>query len=447
MHQDLHHGLLRERVQAAFRRTDSMNRFRYVILGGGMVAGYAAREFVERGVQKDELAIVSAENEPPYKRPPLTKDFLADPEATADGLLINSKEFYEENGIRLLTNRRIEEVDFFNRRLLGRDRRQVIEYENLIIATGCHVRELDCHGYDLKGVYYIRSVEDSSRLRSRLEEVENAVVVGGGFIALEVAATLVQKGLEPTVVFRGGRVLRHVFSDDVAGFIERYFSERGVRFKRNDSVASLGGLGRVREAKLETGEILPADAVVVGIGVQPAVRLFDGSRLSVGDGILVNEYLESNLEGVFAAGDVARYRDQLFDSTRRVEHWDNAEAQGQYVARRMTGLREPFLRVPHFFSDMFDLSFEFWGDPSAADHKVVRGSIEEGRFSAWWLKRSRVVAAFILNRPEEEREWAQKLIARQQEVAVDLLQDASRPLSAMRSSGSDYHEDVDSKPV
>lgn len=412
-----------------------------------MVAGYAAREFVARGVKKDELAIVSAESEPPYERPPLTKDFLADPNASAEGILINPREFYEKNGVRLLTERRVEEVDLPNRRLLGRDKRQVIEYENLVIATGCQVRELDCHGYDLKGVYYIRSIEDSSRLRSRLEEVESAVVVGGGFIALEVAATLARRGLEPTVVFRGDRLLRHVFSDDIAGFIEGSFKERGVRFQRNDAVASLGGLGRVREVKLESGEILRADAVVAGIGVQPSTRLFDGSRLKVGDGVLVNEFLETNLEGVFAAGDVARYRDQLFDTTRRVEHWDNAVAQGQYLARRMTGLREPFLRVPHFFSDMFDLSFEFWGDVSGADRKVVRGSIEDGRFSAWWLKGSRVVAAFILNRPEEEREWAQKLISRQQEVAVDLLQDESSPLSAMNSSGSDYHEDVDSKPV
>lgn len=404
----------------------NMSRTKYVIFGGGMVAGYAAKELVERGLKPGELAIVSSDAELPYERPPLSKGFLAGKD-TADGILINSAEWYHEHGIELKLRTVVAKVEASSRSLQTSSGEQ-IGFENLLIATGAQPRRLDGPGKDLRGVFYLRSMNDSESIRSAALSAKRAVVIGGGFIGMEVASVLAKKNLETTLVIREDRVWSRVFSPEISSFFDNYYSSRGVHIVKNTGVAALNGNGSLRSAKLSNGQEVACDMVVAGIGVTPATGTF-AHELRVDNGFVVNEFLETDVAGISAAGDVANYPDRIFGKRRRLEHWDNAVSQGQHWARAVTGDRQPFVHVPYFFSDVFDLSYELWGDSDGANEVVVRGDAHTSSFSAWWLKDSRVVAAFVMNRPDEERQLAPEWIKSKHQIAASWLADASRPLS------------------
>jgi len=203
-----------------------------------------------------------------------------------------------------------------------------------------------------------------------------------------------------------------------------------VRIIKSAVVTELRGAGAVNTVVLGGASQIPCDLVVAGIGVQPVTDIFGGSDIDIADGVLVNEYLETNQPGIYAAGDVANYQDLLFGKRRRVEHWDNAVSQGQYCARILTGERAPFRHVPYFFSDVFDLSYEYWGDSSGADEVVHRGDVSTNSFSVWWLRQNRLLAAFTMNRADEEREAAPEWIETRQSVSGKKLADAAHPIHA-----------------
>jgi NADPH-dependent 2,4-dienoyl-CoA reductase/sulfur reductase-like enzyme len=413
-----------------------MNTYRYVILGGGMVAGYAAQQFVEQGLKPGELCIVSNEATLPYERPPLSKDFLAG-KAELNEILINDETFYREHGIELRLSTLVTAVDFAGKRLETADG-EAIDYEKLLIATGARVKTLGIPGADLDGVLYLRSPDDSRRIRERTSQAKRVVVVGGGYIGLETSAVLSQRGpgqadFSTTVILSGDTLLPRLFTPEMSAFFRRYYEARGVTFITNARASALRGDGRVESIALDSGQEVPADAVVAGVGVVPQVALFEGSGLDLDqcDGIVVNEYLETNLPDVYAAGDAVNYRDVIFNKQRHVEHWNNATEGGRHAARVMMGQREPFRQLPYFFSDEFDLSWEFWGDVEGFDQTVHRGDVEAAQFSVWWLKEKRVVAAFVMNRPDEERELAPQWIEAGQEVDPALLRQADESLSAL----------------
>jgi NADPH-dependent 2,4-dienoyl-CoA reductase/sulfur reductase-like enzyme len=194
------------------------------------------------------------------------------------------------------------------------------------------------------------------------------------------------------------------------------------------SCASMLGDGTVSSVVLAGGQAIACEMVVAGIGVRPVTDLLAGSGIDVADGVVVNEYLETSQPDIYAAGDVASYQDLIFEKRRRVEHWDNAVSQGQYCARALMGERTPFRHVPYFFSDVFDLSYEYWGDSTGADQIVHRGDLSSNSFSVWWLAQSRVVAAFTMNRLDEERGVVQEWIETKRSVSGTKLEDASRSI-------------------
>jgi NADPH-dependent 2,4-dienoyl-CoA reductase/sulfur reductase-like enzyme len=247
---------------------------------------------------------------------------------------------------------------------------------------------------------------------------------------MEVAAVLAQKGVEITMVMRDDRIWKQFFSPQMSRFFEAYYEARGIRFVKNATVKELRGDGVVNSATLGDGQTIACEMVVAGIGVRPATEMLANSGIEVGDGVMVNEYLETSRPDILAAGDVANYQDVLFGKRRRVEHWDNAVSQGQYCARALLGERTPFKHVPYFFSDVFDLSYEFWGDPSGAEEIIHRGDLSSNSFSVWWLRQRTVVAVFAMNRPEEERDLAPKWIEFKQRVSAARLEDASHSVSA-----------------
>jgi NADPH-dependent 2,4-dienoyl-CoA reductase/sulfur reductase-like enzyme len=277
---------------------------------------------------------------------------------------------------------------------------------------------------------------DSKTIRSAAESAKRAVVIGGGFIGMEVAAVFAQKGIEVTMVLNDDRVFKKLFSPEMSSFFESYYNARGVRLIKSMSVTELRGDQAVSSAVLKDRQTLQCDLVVAGIGVQPAIEVVRNSGIEVGDGILVNEYLQANNPDVFAAGDVANYEDLLFGKRRRIEHWDNAVSQGQYCARSIMGERAPFTHVPYFFSDVFDLSYEYWGDSSGAEQVIHRGDISSNSFSVWWINQCRVVAVFTMNRPNEERDVAPQWIESGQRVTSNKLKDASQPIVAALDSAA-----------
>lgn len=381
---------------------------RYAILGGGMVAGYAAKEMAARGLGRGELLIVSADSVLPYERPPLSKSFLAGDDSETD-ILIADDAFYRDHAIDVRLETVVSGVDA-STRTLRLESGDEVRAGQLVIATGARPRRLDVPGGGLPGIYYLRSLDDARRIRDAYTSAGSAVIIGSGFIGMEVAAVLAQKGAETTMLFPGERVWQSFFTPEMSAFFEQYYADRGVRFARGERATGLGGDGRVESVTTASGRTLRADIVVAGIGVQPVTDLLGGSGLRVEDGVVVDEYLQTEAPGVYAAGDVANYNDVIFQTRRRIEHWDNAVEQGKHVARALLGERAPFVHVPYFFSDVFDLSYEFWGDTAGADDVVYRGDVRTDSFSAWWLRGGRLVAAFVMSRPDEERDLAPKLI-------------------------------------
>ena len=340
---------------------------------------------------------------------------------------MNPLSWYRENGVDVRLRTSVDKLDLSRNRAFTSDGTE-LTYEKLLIATGARSRKLDLAGADLDGVFYLRSMDDSRNIRSRAEKSKQALIIGGGFIGMEVASVLAQKKIRTTMVVREERVWQRVFTPEMSAFFARYYAARGVHIITSAKVASIQGTGSVNAVVLQGGRELPCDMVVAGVGAIPVTELVSKSGLKVDNGVVVNEFLETDCAGVSAAGDIANYFDSLFEKRRRVEHWDNAVSQGQHWARCVTGDRQPFVHVPYFFSDVFDLSYELWGDSEGATETVIRGKLDDGKFSVWWIKQDRLVSAFVMNRPDEERQLAPEWIQSKKKVSAKLLADFLKPL-------------------
>ena len=411
-----------------------MKSYKYLILGGGVAAGYAAQTFVERGGAPGELCIVSEDDTLPYERPPLTKGYLAGREQ-AKNILINSAEFYAEHGIEVLLNTPVEEVDTHDRLLILQSG-ETIEYASLMIATGAVPRHVDVPGCLLDGIYYLRTFDDAHMICTRSKNARRVAVIGGGFIGMETAATLRGRGLDVTLVFPEERVWKKVFTPEMSAFFEKYYRRKGVRILSGATVTGFEGRdNHVTRVLTDTEDTVEADLVVVGIGVLPATDIAEDTGITIHHGIVVDEYLTTNIKEVYAVGDVAEYYDVIFDKRRCIEHWDNAVAQAQCAMESMMSSPRAYVHVPYFFSDIFDLSYEFWGDTEGADDIVYRGDITGNSFSVWWLKDQILVAAFAMNRPDEEREHIPEWIECLQKLSADALRDTSLPIAEAAMAG------------
>jgi 3-phenylpropionate/trans-cinnamate dioxygenase ferredoxin reductase component len=412
-----------------------MADYEYIILGGGVVAGYAVQTFVENGIQPDTLALISADDMLPYERPALSKDYL-DGDANTDDILINDENFYRDNGIEVFLKTRVERINTIDR-TLHTTAGDTFSFDKLLIATGSKVKMLDIPGADSNGVEYLRWLDDSSDIRGRINADTRAVVLGGGYIGMETAAVLAENDIPVTMVFPNDRLMESRFmTPEISAFFEQYYRDRGVEIITDDLPERIVAdeNDHVKAVMLQSGKRLDANLVIAGIGVEPADDLFEGTQLEIDDGLLVDEYLQTNLDGIYAAGDIANYYDMIFDKRRRIGHWDIARKHGQYAARRMMGAEEkPFTTVPYFFSDVFDLSYEFWGEATDADEVVYRGDISADGFSAWWIRNERLIGAFVMDRPDDEREAAQQYIAARTRTSANILKNADPMIQTITS--------------
>lgn len=347
---------------------------RVVIVGASQAGLNAANELREHGYD-GEVVLVGAEREPPYDRPPLSKEALREG-SPADDLHLRPGQWYAERGVRLRLGQAAVELDPTLRSVTLDDGTQ-LPYEGLIIATGA-APVLPAGWERHPRVHVLRTAADSARLHRRLRRGGHLVVVGAGFIGLEVAATARAMGAEVTVVEMATAPLSRALGEEAGSWLRDLHARHGVQMRCGTAVLELAGTGDGVLVVLAGGETLAADDVLVAVGVRPSIDWLAGSGLELGDGVLCDERCRCSVADVVAAGDVARWYNPLFDEQMRVEHWMNAVEQGRAAARSLLGDPAPYAPVPYFWSDQFDARLRFVGEAYAADDVEVRPLLGPG---------------------------------------------------------------------
>jgi 3-phenylpropionate/trans-cinnamate dioxygenase ferredoxin reductase subunit len=389
----------------------------FVIVGAGQAGGGAAATLRQEGFEGGVI-LVGAEPQPPYERPPLSKEYLRG-EFSFEQALVQEPGFYDENGIETRLGVRAARVDAVARvvELEGGER---VAYDKLLITTGGRNRHFPIPGLDLEGIYDLRTVDDSDRLRAEIAPGRRAVVVGMGFIGSEVAASLRQSGVDVVVVDRNEVPLRRVLGEEVGRVMEGIHRDHGVSMVFEDTVAAFEGAGRVERVTTGRGRRIECDFVVVGLGTEPVTELLAGTGAEIDNGVVVDEHLRTGVEGIYAAGDVANHYHPVFERHIRVEHWQNALKQGPAAARSMLDKGEPYEEIPWFWSDQYEHNLQYAGFHTEWDELVVRGSMEERNFVAFYRKDERVLAAVAVNRGRDLRRSMPLIKAREPVDAAKL---------------------------
>ncbi|MDX8477644.1 FAD-dependent oxidoreductase [Mesorhizobium sp. VK24D] len=364
---------------------------RIVIVGGG-AAGFAAAEMLRRSRFAGEITMLSSDNDAPYDRPNLSKDYLAGtaPEAW---IPLRGPKFYARNKIDLQLRTTCERIDIDGRAVITDDGRD-FPFDRLLLATGAEPVRLPLAGADGDHVFTLRSLADSRALIERAQGSKTAVVLGAGFIGLEVAAALRKRGVAVHVVAPEAYPLGAVFGSELGSFIRSLHEEHGVIFHLGTTAERI----TVDAVALSDGSEIDADLVVVGAGVKPRLSLAADAGIAVDQGVLVNEFLETSVAGIFAAGDVAQWLDLNTAESRRVEHWVVAERQGQIAAQNMLGLRRPFSSVPFFWSEHYDVSIRYVGYARTWDAIEIDGSITDRDCLVGYKKDGKIVAVAAIGR-------------------------------------------------
>ena len=374
-------------------------RVDHLLVGGGIASAYCASELRKRGAE-GSILLAGREPEPPYDRPPLSKEYLRGDASREDGY-VHPPSWYEENDVELLTGRSVISIDAGERtaKIQGGEE---VEFGTALLATGAMVNILRVDGAQLEGIHYLRAYGNSDSIREDVAAAEHVVLVGGGYIGAEVAASLIEMGKRCTIVEIEPVILSRVFGESVGRRFQSLLAERGVEFAAGETVAAFEGDERVSTVLTESGMAIDCDAVVVGAGVRPDTMLAGRAGLEVEDGIVCDSGLETSVEGIFAAGDCCSYDSELHGRRVRFEHWDVALHQGRHAARGMLGDKTPYRVVPYFFSDLSDwASLEYVGGAADWDEMLWRGEPDAGEYSAWYLSSDRVVAALSVGRSED----------------------------------------------
>jgi len=372
----------------------------FVIVGGGVAAAKAAEGLRAAGGE-GAAVVLTAEPELPYERPPLSKEFLRG-EAGREQTRTHDDAWYRDHDVEVLLATRASTLDAATRTVTTEVGDQLRYGRGLVLATGAQPNRLGLPGEELDGVYYLRTVDDAERLRAAISRAESLVVVGGGFIGAEVAASATQMGTRVTLLEVAATLWTRAVGPEMGRFFEAFLRDRGVHVRTRTTAERIEGGGQVEAVVLPDGSRLHADVVVIGVGAHPDTDLATRAGLRVDDGVLVDQRLRA-AEGVWAAGDVANADHPLFGRIR-IEHWAEALNQGLLAGRNLAGAGDRYDRVPYFFSDQFDLSLSYLGHVRDWDELVVRGSreVDDPRFVAWYLRDGTPRAALIVNDRDAE---------------------------------------------
>ncbi|KAK9917100.1 hypothetical protein WJX75_000871 [Coccomyxa subellipsoidea] len=413
--------------------------YKYVVLGGGNSSGYAAREFVQRGVGKGELAIITEEPYVAYERPALSKAYLF-PEGAArlpgfhatvgGGGEKQTPEWYEEKGIDYKTNTSITAADVGAKTLTAASG-DTITYEKLIIATGArpiYLTDFGTKGADLKNIFYLRNVVDADKIVAAIADAKSktnrATIVGGGYIGMETAACLSKNGLEVTLVFPEKHLMERLFTPEMAAFYEKVYTDKGIKLKPGALAASFEGEdGHVTTTVLKSGEKIESDIVLVGVGAKPNVEMFKGQLELLEDrpgGIKVDGHLRTSNPDVYAIGDIAAFPLKRYGITTRQEHVANCRASAKHaVSSIMDPSTGDYDYLPYFYSRIFDLSWQLYGVNENAT-AILFGDRSSGKFGTYFVRDGKVMGAFLEGGTPEEQELMKKVAIEQPAAPEDL---------------------------
>jgi len=383
------------------------------IVGASLTGQSAAATLREEGFD-GRVVLVGAEPQLPYDRPPLSKNYLRGG-MPFEKTLLRPPEFYREREIETRLGTTVARVDV-EKRALQLDGGDRLEFDNVLIATGGRNRRFPIPGLDLPGVYDLRTVADADRIRDAIARGGRAVVVGMGFIGAEVAASMRQCGLEVTAIEPFKTPLYRALGEDIGRVVEGLHRDHGVELILGDAVAAFEGKGRVERVVTRDGRRIECELAVFGLGIEPVTDLVAGTGVRVDNGIVVDDHCRTNVPGVFAAGDVANHYHPVCGRQMRVEHWQNGVKQGAAAARSILGRGQPYDEVHWFWSDQYDANIQYAGFHATWDAVVVRGSLAERKFLAFYMTEGRVESVVAINQGRDLRRTLPIIKAR---VAVD----------------------------
>jgi 3-phenylpropionate/trans-cinnamate dioxygenase ferredoxin reductase subunit len=383
----------------------------FLIVGGGDAGFSAARTLREQGAE-GTITIVSRDPDPPYDRTAVSKGYLGGEKDKTETML-GGEAWFTDNDVELLTRTSAMKLDP-EAHTVSLANKDVIKYGKLLLATGANVRRLRIDGCDLDGIHYLRALGNADTIRSDTANAGHVVLVGGSYIATEVAATLTALGRRCALVMQEDVTLERTFGKTAGGYFQKVLTDHGVEIHGGEDVERFEGEGRVEAVVTKAGNRYPADAVIVGVGVTPDVTLASRAGLEIGErgGVKTDATLATSAPDVYAAGDIAEYQSIVHAGAHvRIEHWDVAEQQGKTAALAMLGRPQPHEAIPYFFSDLADWTWmEYVGPAYGWTEELVRGSVDEGKFTIYYLDGDRLAAALSVA-GSDDLEQARELIA------------------------------------
>lgn len=403
-----------------------------VIIGAGQ-SGCELATALRQARYPGRVLLIGEEPHVPYRRPPLSKAFLAG-EEKIDSLYIKPREAYEKHGIECMTGMRVTHIDRTARTVQLADG-AALHYSKLALTTGGRPRRLPIADRNYENVHYIRTIEDIVSMQPGLTPGRHLVIIGGGYIGLETAAIAVKRGLNVTVIEASARVLSRVAPPEISAFFERLHRDQDVAIRTNTGVATIEGAERATAVTLTDGTRLPADMIVVGIGLAPNTELAEASGLQVADGIVVDLHACTSDPDIVAAGDCTRHENGFLGRSTRLESVANAVEQARIAAATICGRPLPYDAVPWFWSDQYDIKLQTVGLSADHNHRVVRGDMSKESFCVFYQRDDVLIAVDAINRPQEFI-LAKRLVAQRATVPAALLADESVSLKSFLRSAA-----------
>jgi 3-phenylpropionate/trans-cinnamate dioxygenase ferredoxin reductase subunit len=403
-----------------------------LIVGAGAAGSACAEALIRDRAFSGSVLLVGREQDPPYERPPASKDYLRG-ETARDDAYLHPADWYASKGVELLTRTSVMKLDT-DAKVARLASKQEVAYGACLLATGANVRRLRVPGAELEGIHYLRALGNADAIRSDAAEASRVVLVGGSYVACEVAASLTVMGKPCTMVMLEDAPLSTHFGPQVGAWVADLLRSRGVELVCGDPLAGFVGEGRVASVETGSGRILDADLVVMGTGATPDVMLARASGLELGEtgGVACSASLATSAEGVWCAGDACEYDSVLHGRRVRIEHWEVARAQGKAAAAAIAGRPADFDEVPYFWSDLADwATLEYVGTDTSWDRELVRGSIGSGEFAVFYLLDGRLVGALSVGRPEDLMQARRLLAAGGGIEDPGVLEDPGSDLSAL----------------
>ena len=397
-----------------------------IIAGAGHAGGQTAISLRQAGYE-GRIIVCGAEPVPPYQRPPLSKKYLSG-ELALERVFLRPESFYSRNDIEFRLGNAVRKIDP-ELRTAELENGESLAFTDLVIATGSRPRRLDAPGADLDNIFYLRSLEDSDAIRNALKARRRLVVVGGGYIGLEIASTAKGLGLEVCIIEAADRILGRVTAPEMSDYYTRAHRSRGVDIRLSAAVASFEGTGTVEGVECG-GATIPADVVVIGIGIVPEAEMAASAGIRCDDGILVDERCATSADHVYAVGDCTRHPNSILGRTLRLESVHNALEQARTAASNIAGTPSKYEQVPWFWSDQFDLKLQMVGMSQGYDTIVQRGSMDADDFAMFYLKNDVLIAVDAVNRPREFMA-CRKLVPQRPTIDPAKLSDESIPMQEM----------------